>query len=118
MHIPRTAFLSRTCLKGTPLFISICLMACIPASASEMLQASLEYTAGPQVEEFKLEIQKCKDLPCEVKLLLERIFRVARNDQLRTKVWRRMLQEELNYYNGATVRKIETIAALYDMPLR
>lgn len=118
MQLPRTALFSRTCLMRTTISISIYLASCASASASEMLQGSLEYNAGPQIEEFKLAIQKSKDIPCEVKVMLERLTRVSQDDHMRVKVWSRMLREELNYYNPGTLRAIENIALSCQMPLK
>lgn len=88
-------------------------------AGEDMRQANNQsYVAEvPQVDLFKMKVLAIDSLPCQVRVSLGRLTRVAYDPNLRRIVWKRMMTQELWLVSSKNLRKMEAIAEECRMPL-
>jgi hypothetical protein len=89
----------------------------LSAVASPILYGGVTDVGGPRTDQFKALVMKDSRIPCRAKLVLPRLLRVAHDQSMRQRVWKRMKRQELYYLGAKELLRIEKLAARCNMSL-
>lgn len=81
------------------------------------LKAIVEYDGTPRVAEFVQSLRHDPEISCVVLSSLPRLVRVAKHEQMRALVWKRLKMFDLKFVPRRQIRRVEQLALSYEMPL-
>lgn len=87
------------------------------AKAPVLLLGRAEVNDQPDVDMFQELVMREPGLSCQTRSSMNRLFRVARDEQMRQLVWKRMQHQELLWVPHKVLAQIERCAALCNMRL-
>lgn len=82
-----------------------------------MLYGRAETSDAPDLEMFQDLVMREPGLSCQTRSSMDRLFRVAHDEQMRKTVWKRMQRQELLWVSNKVLSQIERAADLCNMRL-